>query len=79
MKKLVLATVTLVMMSTASFADASLETMNRMYEMRMQFMKMTDQMVDGQMQMLKQQEMMLSNFQKLLKQMMENESSSHKG
>jgi hypothetical protein len=79
MKKFVLATVTLVMLSSASFAETSEENRNRMAAMRMDFMKMTEQMVDGQMQMLKQHEMMLTSFQKLLKQMMENESSSHQG
>ncbi len=79
MKKFVLATVTLVMLSSASFAETSEENRNRMAAMRMEFMKMTEQMVDGQMQMLKQHEMMLTGFQKLLKQMMENETSSHNG
>jgi hypothetical protein len=78
MKKFVLAAATLVMLSTASMAEASLETMNRMFEMRMQFMTMSSQMIDAQMEMLKQQMTMLSNFQKVLKQQMENESESHR-
>jgi polyhydroxyalkanoate synthesis regulator protein len=79
MKKFLITTATLVMMSTASLADSSLETMNKLFEMRMQSMKMTSQMIDMQMEMLKQHMVMLSNFQKVLQQQMENESSSHKG
>jgi hypothetical protein len=77
MKKLLIAAATLAMLSTASLADQNTENENRMYEMRHQFMMMTDQMLSGQMEMLKMHEAMLSNYQKLLKQMMENESSSH--
>lgn len=73
MKKLFMTVTTLVLLSTASFADQNTENANKMAEMRMQFMKMTTEMVDGQMQMMKMHEAMLSNYQKLLKQMMENE------
>jgi ABC-type dipeptide/oligopeptide/nickel transport system permease component len=79
MKKLLLAATTLVLLSTASFADQNTENMNKMDEMRMSFMKMTDQMVDSQMQMLKMNEEMLTSYKRFLKQMMENELSSHKG
>jgi hypothetical protein len=78
MKKFLITTAALVMMSTASFAEASQETQDKMYEMRMQFMTMTNQMIDGQMEMMKQHMSMLTNFQKLLKQMMDNESESHR-
>ena len=77
MKKILVAAATLAMLSTASFADQNTENMNKMDEMRMQFMKMTDQMMNDQMSMLKMQEAMLTNYQRILKQMMENESSSH--
>ena len=77
MKKLLLAGAALAMLSTASFADQNTENMNKMDEMRKQFMMMTDQMMTDQMSMLKMQESMITNYQKLLKQMMENESSSH--
>jgi hypothetical protein len=79
MKKLLIATVTLVMLSSASFAETSTENRAKMEEMRHQFMMMTDQMIETQMQTLKMQENMLTNFQRLLKQMMENESSTHSG
>jgi hypothetical protein len=78
MKKFLITAATLAMLSTASLADASTETMDKMYEMRMQFMTMSSQMVDAEMEMLKQHMAMLSNYQKVLKQMMENESQSHK-
>lgn len=77
MKKLLIAAAALVMLAAPSFADQNTENMNRMDEMRMQFMKMTDDMINGQMAMLKMHETMLTNYQKLLKQMMQNESSSH--
>jgi cytochrome c556 len=79
MKKILITVATLAMLSTAAFAETSEENRNRMFEMRMQFMHMSDDMVSGQMEMLKQHMAMLSNFQKVLKQMMENESSSHSG
>jgi hypothetical protein len=79
MKKFLIATVTLVMLSSASFAETSTENRARMEEMHHQFMMMTDQMIETQMQTLKMQENMLTNFQRLLKQMMENESSTHSG
>ncbi len=79
MKKIMITVATFAMLSTAAFAETSEENRNRMYEMRMQFMHMSDDMVTGQMEMLKMHMNMLSNFQKLLKQMMENESSSHNG
>ncbi len=75
MKKYLIAAATLAMLSTASFADQNTENMNKMDEMRMQFMKMTDQMMNDQMSMLKMQEAMLTNYQRILKQMMENESN----
>jgi hypothetical protein len=78
MKKFLLTTAALMMLSSASMAEASLETQDKLFEMRMQFMTMTSQMIDGQMEMLKQHMAMLSNFQKVLKQQMENESESHR-
>ena len=78
MKKFFLTAATLAMLSTGALADQNLDNMNRMDEMRMAFMKMTDQMMDDQMSMLKMQETMLTNYQKLLKQMMENELNSHR-
>jgi hypothetical protein len=77
MKKLFITGATLVLLSTASFADQNTENANKMDEMRRQFMVMTDQMIDGQMQMMKMNEAMLSNYQKLLKQMMENDEGGH--
>ena len=79
MKKFVIATVTLVMLSTAAFADQNLENMNKMDAARIhRFMVMTHKMMNSEMAMLKQQEAMLSNYQRLLKQMMENDTSSKK-
>lgn len=77
MKKLVIAATTLVLLSTASFADQNTENQLKMDEMRKQFFMMTDQMMNDQMSMLKMQEGMLTNYQKLLKQMMENDMGSH--
>jgi hypothetical protein len=77
MKKLLITATALVLMSTASFADQNTENANKMDEMRMQFMKMTNEMVSGQMEMMKMHEAMLTNYQKLLKQMMENEISDN--
>ena len=77
MKKLIIAAAALVLLAAPSFADQNSENANRMAEMRMQFMKMSDDMINGQMAMLKMHETMLTNYQRLLKQMMENESSSH--
>lgn len=77
MKKLFLAAATLVMLSTASFADQNSENANRMEEMRRQFFSMTDQMLTDQMNMLKMQETMLTAYQRLLRQMMQNENSSN--
>lgn len=76
MKKLFITGATLVLLSTASFADQNTENANKMDEMRKQFFMMTDQMMDDQMSMLKMQETMLTNYQKLLKQMMENDTGS---
>ncbi len=70
MKKLFITGATLVLLSTASFADQNTENANRMDEMRKQFFMMTDQMMTDQMSMLKMQETMLTNYQRLLKQMM---------
>jgi hypothetical protein len=78
MRKFILAISTLGLLSTAALADQNLDNVNSMDEMRMSFMKMTDQMMDDQMSMLKMQETMLTNYQKLLKQMMENELNSHR-
>jgi hypothetical protein len=78
MKKFLITAATLVMLSGPSFAEASTETQDKMFEMRMQFMSMTNQMIDGQVAMLNQQMAMLTNFQKVLKQMMDNESQSHR-
>jgi ABC-type transport system involved in cytochrome bd biosynthesis fused ATPase/permease subunit len=77
MKKLFMTVTAVVLLSTASFADQNTENANRMAEMRMQFMKMTNDMVSGQMEMMKMHEAMLTNYQKLLKQMMENEISDN--
>jgi hypothetical protein len=77
MKKMLLTSAALVLLSTASFADQNTENENKKMEMRHSFMVMTDQMMDSQMEMLKQQETMLSNYKKLLKQMMENDMGSH--
>lgn len=77
MKKLFITATTLVLLSTASFAEKPTESTERMDAMRHSFMVMTQQLMDSQMEMLKTQETMLTNYQKLLKQMMENESSSH--
>ena len=79
MKKLFITATTLVLLSTASFAEKPTESTAKMEEMRHSFMVMTDQMMDSQMEMLKMQEQMLTNYKKLLKQMMENESNSHSG
>ena len=77
MKKFFITAATLVLLSTASFADQNTENANKMAEMRHQFLTMTDQMMTDQMSMLKMQENMLTNYQRLLKQMMENESGAH--
>jgi predicted site-specific integrase-resolvase len=77
MKKLFLTAATLVMLSTASFADQNSENANRMEELRRQFFTMTDQMLTDQMSMLKMQETMLTAYQRLLRQMMQNENSSN--
>jgi predicted site-specific integrase-resolvase len=77
MKKLFITGATLVLLSTASFADQNTENQNKMDAMRKQFFMMTDQMMNDQMSMLKMQESMLTNYQKLLKQMMENDSGAH--
>jgi hypothetical protein len=77
MKKLFITGATLVLLSTASFADQNTENQNKMDAMRKQFFMMTDQMMNDQMSMLKMQETMLTNYQKLLKQMMENDTGAH--
>jgi hypothetical protein len=78
MKKLFLTAVTLVALSTASFADQNTENMNAMDAKRVHhFMMMTQSMMKQEMAMLKQQEAMISNYQKQLKLMMENDMGSH--
>jgi hypothetical protein len=77
MKKLFITGATLVLLSTASFADQNTENQNKMDAMRKQFFMMTDQMMNDQMSMLKMQETMLTNYQKPLKQMMENDTGAH--
>ena len=77
MKKLIIAAAALVLLAAPSFADQNSENANRMAEMRMQFMKMSDDMINGQMAMLKMHETMLTNYQRLLRQMMQNESRSN--
>lgn len=79
MKKLILTTATLVLLSTAAFADQNTDNANRMDAARVhRFMVMTHKMMSSEMAMLKQQEAVLSNYQRLLKQMMENDTSSKK-
>jgi hypothetical protein len=78
MKKLLLTAVTLVALSTASFADQNTENMNAMAAKRAHhFMMMTQAMMKHEMAMLKQQEAMLNNYQKQLKQMLDNDMGSH--
>jgi energy-converting hydrogenase Eha subunit H len=79
MKKLLITAAALAMLAIPSFAQEKnrSETEKMRFEMRMQFMKMSDDMINGQMAMLKMHETMLTNYQRILKQMMENESSSH--
>lgn len=78
MKKFLIAAATLAMLSTSSFADQNTENMLRMDEMRMDFMKMSEQMAADQMQILKMQETMLTSYQKFLQQMMKMETSRNK-
>jgi hypothetical protein len=75
MRKLLASAAMLAVLSTASLADQNSENMLRMDEMRMDFMKMSEQMVADQMQMLKMQETMLTSYQKFLQQMMKMETS----
>jgi len=75
MKKLIIAAAALAMFSTVSLADQNNENNDKMSAMRMEFYKMTSQMMDDQMASLKMEEMMLTNYQRVLKQMMENESN----
>jgi hypothetical protein len=75
MKKLLIAAATVLTLSTAAFADQNVENANKMAEMRMEFFKMTAQMIDDEMMVSEGQMKRLSAYQRLLKLMMDNENS----
>ena len=76
MKKFLMATATLAMLSTAVLADQNTENMNKMDELRKMKYSMMMEMNEAMMETLKKQEAMLSNYQKILKTMMENETNN---
>lgn len=76
MKKFLMATATLAMLSTAVLADQNTENMNKMDELRKMKYSMMMEMNEALMESLKKQEAMLSNYQKILKTMMENETNN---
>ena len=75
MKKLLIAAATVLTLSTAAFADQNSENANKMAEMRMEFFKMTSQMIDDEMMVSQGQMKRLSAYQRLLKLMMDNENA----
>lgn len=77
MKKLLIATATVLALSTAAFADQNSENANKMAQMRMEFFKMTSQMIDDEMAVSQMQQKRLTAYQRILKQMMDNENSSN--
>ena len=78
MKKLLITTATVLALSTAAFADQNSENANRMAEMRMEFYKMTSQMIDDEMAVSQMQQKRLTAYQRVLKLMMDNENSPNK-
>ena len=77
MKKFLIATATVLALSTAAFADQNSENANKMAQMRMEFFKMTSQMIDDEMAVSQMQQKRLTAYQRILKQMMDNENSSN--
>ena len=75
MKTLLIAAATALTPSTAAFADQNSENANKMAEMRMEFFKMTSQMIDDEMMVSQGQMKRLSAYQRLLKLMMDNENA----
>jgi hypothetical protein len=75
MKKFLIAAATVMALSTGAFADQNVENANKMAEMRMEFFKMTSQMIDDEMMVSEGQMKRLSAYQRLLKLMMDNENS----
>ena len=75
MKKLLIAAATVLTLSTAAFADQNSENANKMAEMRVEFFKMTSQMIDDEMMVSQGQMKRLSAYQRLLKLMMDNENA----
>ncbi len=78
MKKLLITAATLAMFAVPSFAQDQnrSETEKMRFEMRMEFMRMTDQMIEDEIATSQMQMKRLTAYQRILKKMMENESNN---